>query len=252
MIKPSTYFIWIPNFGIIPSRSVTMYQELLEQALLRTKHCEICLRSVTIASLLLLRRNGRNSSLVWGKFSTYNFTSSQIHVVIVRIARKIIPSQLVETKPKKVSILKKAMLLLSLRPSKGWPMSATSANSTIAMGYNVARVLLKFVTAVMRWQRAIITHNKAARACQPAVKTMSQSCSSCYMTMSSHIPNKGALDKHQDNQCHLKKRVKIVSLYGVEGKLDEAVSARRVLASTISDHTSWLTTMSQNIKLIDD
>ena len=70
--------------------------------------------------------------------------------------------------------------------------------------------------------------------------------------MSSHIPNKGALDKHQDNQCHLKKRVKIVSLYGVEGKLDEAVSARRVLASTISDHTSWLTTMSQNIKLIDD
>jgi hypothetical protein len=83
------------------------------------------------------------------------------------------------------------------------------------------------------------------------VQTMSQSCSGCYMAMSSHIPNRGALDKHKDNRCPLQKRVKRVLLYGVEGKLDKGVSARRVLASALSDHTSWFTTMSQNIKLID-
>jgi superfamily II DNA helicase RecQ len=91
-----------------------------------------------------------------------------------------------------------------------------------------------------------------AVARQPAVQTMSQSCSSCYMAMSSHIPNRGALDQHRNNQCPLQKRVKRVLLFGVEGKLDQGVSARRVLASTLSDQTSWFTAMSQNIKLIDD
>ena len=100
--------------------------------------------------------------------------------------------------------------------------------------------------------RNVHKRETCAVARQPAVQTMSQSCSGCYMAMSSHIPNRGALHKHQDNQCPLKKRVKRVLLYGVEDKLDHGVSARRVLASTLSDHASWFATMSQNIKLIDD
>ena len=119
IVPPSTFFIQIPMYGIIPSRLMTMYQEQSEQAFLEMNHHEMRLRSITIASLLLLvTRNGWSSSLVYGKSFSCFFTSNLMHVVIVQIARRIILSQSVQTQPKKASIMKKAILLLSLRHSK--------------------------------------------------------------------------------------------------------------------------------------
>lgn len=71
-----------------------------------------------------------------------------------------------------------------------------------------------------------------------------------FMSFSTLIPNRGTSQDHMNNNCHHKKRIKQVLLYGVENSSDPGISARNLLVSVLTNPTHWFAIMAVNIETI--
>jgi hypothetical protein len=78
-----------------------------------------------------------------------------------------------------------------------------------------------------------------------------KSCSTCFVSFSGDIPERGKIEDHQHKRCPHGKRIKRVLLYGVENANDRGQTARNLLVSALSNPTHWFEVMARNIAAIN-